>query len=85
VRRATRTGMFATRLELAGDSLKRVPSWVDSQHPLADDLKLKDFFGSTRLGESDVVAPGFIDEYARICRAAGPLTHFLCDALGVPF
>ena len=35
--------------------------------------------------EADVVAPGFVDEYARICRAAAPLMHFLCDALDVPF
>src|SRR5262249_47928008 len=84
-RRATRTGAFAKRLRLGGDSLKRVPSWADSEHPLADDLKRKDFFGSARLGEADAVAPGFIDEYARICRAAGPLMHFLCDALGVPY
>ena len=84
-RRATRTGAFAKRLELGGDSLKRVPTWADAQHPLADDLKLKDFFGSTHLSEPDVVAPGFVDEYARICRAAAPLMHFLCDALGVPY
>jgi uncharacterized protein (TIGR02453 family) len=84
-RRATRTGSFAKRLELGGDSLKRVPSWADSEHQLAVDLKRKDFFGSTRLSKSDVLAPGFIDEYARICRAAGPLVHFLCDALEVPY
>ena len=84
-RRATRSGAFAKRLELGGDSLKRVPSWADPGHPLADDLRRKDFFGSTRLNENDVVAPGFVDEYARICRAAAPLMQFLCDALAVPY
>ena len=29
----------------AATSLKRVPSWADAEHPLADDLKRKDFFG----------------------------------------
>src|SRR5215472_2707371 len=82
---ATRTGAFAKRLELGGDSLKRVPTWADPEHRLADDLKRKDFFGSTRLSESDVVAPGFLDEYARLCRAAAPLMQFLCDALSVPY
>jgi hypothetical protein len=62
-----------------------VPSWADPTHPYADDLKRKDFFGSTRIGERDVVAPGFVDEYARICRAAAPLMQFLCDALAVPY
>jgi uncharacterized protein (TIGR02453 family) len=84
-RRATRTGSFAKRFQLGGDSLKRVPPWADREHPFADDLKRKDFFGSIRLRESDVVAPGFVDEYARICRAVAPLQQFLCDALDVPY
>src|SRR5262249_11097988 len=84
-RRATRTGAFARHLSLGGDSLKRVPTWADPEHPFADDLKRKDFFASARLTESDVVAPGFADEYARLCRAAAPLMHFLCDALAVPY
>jgi uncharacterized protein (TIGR02453 family) len=84
-RRATRTGAFAKRLELGGDSLKRVPPWADPEHRFADDLRRKDFFGSTRLRKDDVVAAGFVDEYARICRAAAPFMRFLCDALDVPY
>jgi uncharacterized protein (TIGR02453 family) len=84
-RRATRSGAFAKRLQLGGDSLKRVPSWADRDHALADDLRRKDFFGSTRLNRSDVVAPGFVDEYTRICKAVAPLQQFLCDALDVPY
>jgi uncharacterized protein (TIGR02453 family) len=84
-RDATRGGASASRLELGGDSLKRVPPWADPEHPLADDLKRKDFFAWTRLGEEDVVTPGFVDQYARICRDAAPLVRFLCDALEVPF
>jgi uncharacterized protein (TIGR02453 family) len=84
-RRATRTGAFAKQLTLGGDSLKRVPTWADAEHPHAEDLKRKDFFGSTRLSDKDVLAPGFVDEYARICKAAAPLMQFLCDALDVPY
>jgi uncharacterized protein (TIGR02453 family) len=84
-RRATQVGAFPKRLELGGESLKRVPSWADSAHPFANDLKRKDFFGSTRLSEREVVAPGLVDEYARICRAATPLMQFLCEALDVPY
>jgi uncharacterized protein (TIGR02453 family) len=40
-KRATRRGAFAKRLELGGDSLKRVPPWADADHPLAEDLKRK--------------------------------------------
>jgi uncharacterized protein (TIGR02453 family) len=84
-RAATRTGAFTKQLGLGGDSLKRVPSWADPDHPFADDLKRKDFFASTRLSLSDVVAPGLVDEYARLCQAAAPFTHLLCDALAVPY
>jgi uncharacterized protein (TIGR02453 family) len=84
-KRATRTGAFTKRLSLGGDSLKRVPPWADADHPHAEDLRRKDFFGSTRLERADVLAPGFVREYARICTAAAPLAHFLCDALGVAY
>jgi uncharacterized protein (TIGR02453 family) len=78
---ATSAGAFAKRLELGGDTLKRVPTWVDPEHELADDLRRKDFFGWAQLSEDDVVAAGFIDEYAQICRAGAPLMAFLCGAL----
>jgi uncharacterized protein (TIGR02453 family) len=84
-RHATRAGTFAKRLELGGDSLKRVPPWADREHPFADDLRRKDFFGWARLSEADVVSPDFVDEYARVCRAVAPLQQFLCDALEVPY
>jgi uncharacterized protein (TIGR02453 family) len=84
-RRATRGAAFAERFELGGDSLKRVPPWADADHPFADDLKRKDFYAWARLREEEVVAPGFVDEYARICRGVAPLMEFLCDALEVPY
>ncbi|HEV8248647.1 MAG TPA: DUF2461 domain-containing protein [Gaiellaceae bacterium] len=83
--RATRRGAFAKRLELGGESLKRVPSWAPADHAFADDLRRKDFYGWARLTQEDVVAPDFVDEYARICRAAAPMVEFLCDALDVPY
>jgi uncharacterized protein (TIGR02453 family) len=84
-RRATRGTAFARRFQLGGDSLKRVPSWADADHPFADDLRRKDFVASTRLSEREVVAPGFVDRYAQICRSEAPLMRFLCDALEVSF
>src|SRR5262245_10936808 len=84
-KRATRSDAFTRRLELSGDALKRVPSWADPEHPFADDLRRKDFFGWVTLSQRDVIGRGFVDEYARICRAAAPLMQFLCEALAVPY
>ena len=84
-KRATRSDAFAKRFTLGGDELKRVPRWADPEHPLADDLRRKDFFASTRLAADDVIGPGFVDEYARVCRATAPLQRFLCGALDVPY
>jgi uncharacterized protein (TIGR02453 family) len=84
-RHATRGSAFTKRLALGGDSLKRVPPWADPQHPFADDLKRKDFFGGVTLSQADVVAPGFVDEYGRICQAAAPLMQFLCAAVNLPY
>jgi uncharacterized protein (TIGR02453 family) len=79
--RATRGGS----LELGGESLKRVPSWADATHPLADDLKRKDFYGWARLEPAAAVAPDFVDVYAGLCRDGAPLMRFLCDALEVAY
>jgi uncharacterized protein (TIGR02453 family) len=81
-RDATRLG---EGLELGGDSLKRVPSGFDKEHPLAEDLKRKDYFAGVRLGEDAATAPGFLDHYTRVCEAAAPLMRFLCDALALRY
>jgi uncharacterized protein (TIGR02453 family) len=70
---------------LEGDSLQRPPTGYDRDHPLVDDLRRKDFIGSTTLTQKTVTSPGFLEEYYRICKAAAPFMEFLCDAVGVPF
>jgi uncharacterized protein (TIGR02453 family) len=68
-----------------GDALKRVPSGFDKDHPLAEDLKRKDFAAITRMSEEDAVAPRFLERYAAACEEMAPLMRFLCGAVGVPF
>jgi uncharacterized protein (DUF2461 family) len=72
-------------LELGGESLKRVPSGYDKQHPLAEDLKRKDFFARIELSQDAATAPGFLDDYTRLCASAAPLMRFLCGALAVAY
>jgi uncharacterized protein (TIGR02453 family) len=84
-RRAAHGGDFASRYRLSGDVLKRAPAGFDSEHPLIDDLKRKDFVGVAMLDERTVTSRDFLPRYADLCRAATPYARFLCDAVGVPF
>ncbi len=76
---------FARQFELTGDFLKRPPRGYDPDHPLVEDLKRKDFIGVTQLTQKAVTSPGFLEEYARSCRAGAPLMEFLCRAVGVNY
>ena len=78
-------GAFAKTYRLEGDTLKRPPPGFDPDHPLIEDLKRKDFVCETPLSEKAVTAPGFREEYARLCKAAVPFLRFLCAAVDVPF
>ena len=76
---------FKARFELAGESLKRPPRGFDADHAFIEDLKRKDFIGTTELSRRQVLAPDFVDRFAETCRDAVPLVRFLCKALEVPF
>jgi len=76
---------FQQEFQLGGDSLKRAPKGYDPDHPLIEDLKRKDFIAYTPLDDSVVTSPGFLQEYARLCRAGAPFVRILADALGVAF
>ena len=72
-------------LALGGDALKRPPKGFDPDHPAIEDLKRKDFILVSEIKQSDVTQPGYIDEFAKSCKAAAPLVAFLCKAGGVRF
>lgn len=76
---------LARRFELGGDSLKRAPKGYDPDHPLIEDLKRKDFVVFSYLDDKAVTAPGFLTEFAGLCRDAAPFVRFLCGAVEVPF
>jgi hypothetical protein len=44
-----------------------------------------DFICFTTISEKDVCAPGFVDEFARMCSEASSLVRFLCVALAAPY
>ncbi len=84
-KRATRATRFTETFEMGGESLKRPPKGFDPDHDLIDDLKRKDFIASANLTQKQVTSDGFIDEFAVMCKAAGPYMKFLCEAVGVPY
>ena len=71
--------------DLEGDALKRIPRGYAADHPLADDLRRKDFIAVRRLSEQDVVQSGFLQRYTDLCREPIKLMKFLTEALGLPF
>jgi uncharacterized protein (TIGR02453 family) len=71
--------------DLEGDALKRIPRGYAAEHPLADDLRRKDFIAVRRLSEQDVVQSGFLQRYTDLCREPIKLMKFLTEALGLPF
>jgi uncharacterized protein (TIGR02453 family) len=78
-------GEFANTFQLSGESYRRPPAGVDPDHPLIDDLKRKSFIGVAELSQRSVTSPGFVDDFAAMCRDGAPLVRFLCEALGVKF
>lgn len=84
-RRAVSGKAFRENFRIMGESLKRPPRGFDPDHPLIDVIQRKDFTCGASLTQKQVTAPGFVDEFARLCRAGAPLVEFLCGALGVPY
>ncbi|MDE0233364.1 MAG: DUF2461 domain-containing protein [bacterium] len=76
---------FLSEFSIVGDSLKRAPKGFDSDHPLIEDLRRKDYIAWVDFDEEEVVSPGFLEEFAGVCRQAAPYMRFLTSALGLPF
>ena len=72
-------------ISVDGESLKRVPPGYTPDHPLAEALKLKDFYVMEQFSEKQVCAADFIKTFTDACRAAAPLMKFLTQAVGLPW
>jgi uncharacterized protein (TIGR02453 family) len=84
-KRAAHGKAFSELYALQGDSLKRPPAGFDTDDPLIDDLKRKDFIASSRLTQGYVTSSTFLDDYTALCKKGSPFMKFLCDAVSVPF
>ncbi len=84
-REAAHDPAFREAFDLGGESLKRGPAGFDRDHPLIDDIKRKDFIAVHPLSEEEVLADGFVERVAGLCREGAPFVRWLCGAVGVPF
>lgn len=67
------------------ESLKRVPTQYDADHPFADDIRLKSFIASQPLTQKVVTSSTFADHLAAEIHKTRPFVAFLCEAVGLPF
>ena len=70
-----------SKLEVQGARLTRPPKGFDPNHPLVEDLKLKDFVASVTFTDKQICNPRFILDFAATCRKMSPLVRFLATSL----
>ena len=76
---------FRSRFRLGGESLKTMPRGFPKDHPLAEDLRRKDFIAIDEIDMGDTIGAEFPDLVAARMRAAGGFMRFLCEALDAPY
>ena len=72
---------FKKLFTFGGGSLQRVPKPYEPDHPLAEDLKRKDFIVVAKLTEKQVCAKDFLDKFESLAVTAAPLMSFLTRAV----
>ena len=77
--RATRGGLG---LSLWGEQLQRVPRGWSADHPLADDLRRKDFVLARDFDEGLLYSPDIVDFVMETYAAMKPFMKFLCESQG---
>ncbi len=83
--KAWKQATSSNTLTLGGESLKRPPKGYESDHPLIEDLKRKDFIAHVELTEEQACAPDFMDVFTQTCHTFAPLNKFLTTALELPW
>jgi len=84
-KKASWSAQFTRVFTLEGERLSRPPRGFDPEHPLAEDLKWKDFIAYRDLDEASATSPDLPRELSKLCAAGAEYMSFLCKAVGVPF
>ncbi len=75
----------AQEMKPVGESVKRMPVNFDAEHPLAEEIKRKDYLLSTDLSPDLYMGPELVSVLKAKFEAATPFMKFLCAALNAPF
>ncbi len=67
---------------LGGEQLQRVPKGYAADHPLADDLRRKDFVAMRQYEETMLCREDFLDDFVADCARVLPMVQFLARAVG---
>ena len=67
---------------LKGEQLQRVPAGFERDHPLAEWLRLKQYFVGVSWPESQCYSARFVNNIAGVFEDATPLVQFLNEAMG---
>ncbi len=81
VARAKSWKAAVAKIELEGESLKRPPRGVDPEHPLAGDLRRKDFITSFPVPDAHVSNGALLADFTAACKKMSPLMAFLTEAM----
>jgi uncharacterized protein (TIGR02453 family) len=76
---------FRAACELSREKMKRMPPGYDPNHPLAEDLKRKDFTAFKTFTDEQVCGADFLDRVTSICEASASFMEFLTRARGLPW
>jgi uncharacterized protein (TIGR02453 family) len=82
--RAASVGHKGAGCSMVGETLQRVPRGYDPDHPLAEDLKRKDFTLGMPLADAEIVGAGILELTLTRFRQTAPFVQFLSDAVGLP-
>ncbi|HEY6951917.1 MAG TPA: DUF2461 domain-containing protein [Bacteroidota bacterium] len=67
--------------KIEGDRLQRIPKGYDDSHPMAEWLKLKQFFVGKSFPDTFCRKPSLVETVAAVCQDAAPLVRFLNRAV----
>lgn len=83
-RRTCYPQQLGANCKMGGESLQRPPRGYDTNHPLIQDIKRKDFTIGRSLRDNEVTRGNFLEATLDVFRETAPFVAFLSEAVGLP-